>query len=114
MYLPQYLQHLSEQAACNRQFTAHSARKGQSNPSVTHAFNSSRLFKVLLIFQPYKCPLQTDLNRLKLCQGRRLNPLLNRKGREQAHRLLPDTSLGAILCSPLRRARETAGIVRER
>lgn len=57
---------------------------------------------------------QTDLNKLEVCQGRRLNPPLNEKGRSQARSLLTGTTLGAILCSPLRRARETAGIVRER
>lgn len=57
---------------------------------------------------------QTDLNKLEVCQGRRLNPPLNEKGRGQARALLSGTELSAILCSPLRRARETAGIVRER
>lgn len=57
---------------------------------------------------------QTDLNKLEVCQGRRLNPPLNGKGRGQARDLLAGTELSAILCSPLRRARETAGIVRER
>lgn len=57
---------------------------------------------------------QTDFNKLEVCQGRRLNPPLNEKGRGQARDLLVGTELSAILCSPLRRARETAGIVRER
>ena len=57
---------------------------------------------------------QTDLNKLEVCQGRRLNPPLNAKGRGQARALLAGAELSAILCSPLRRARETAGIVRER
>ncbi|CAM9974743.1 unnamed protein product, partial [Hapterophycus canaliculatus] len=57
---------------------------------------------------------QTDLNKLEVCQGRKLNPPLNEKGRGQARTLLAGTDLGAIVCSPLRRARETAGIVLER
>ncbi|CAM9575168.1 unnamed protein product, partial [Discosporangium mesarthrocarpum] len=52
---------------------------------------------------------QTDLNSLKICQGRRLDPPLNDTGRRQAGRLLPGVRLKGILCSPLRRARETAG-----
>ncbi|CAN0166469.1 unnamed protein product [Scytosiphon promiscuus] len=56
---------------------------------------------------------QTDLNKLEVCQGRKLNPSLNEKGRGQARALLASTELGAIVCSPLRRARETAGIVLE-
>ncbi|CAM9483867.1 unnamed protein product, partial [Pylaiella littoralis] len=56
---------------------------------------------------------QTDLNKLEVCQGRRLNPPLNEKGRSQARTLLTSTILDAIVCSPLRRARETAGIVQE-
>eukprot|EP00903_Cladosiphon_okamuranus_P011261 g10619.t1 len=56
---------------------------------------------------------ETDLNKLEVCQGRRLNPPLNEKGRGQARALLTGTELSAILSSPLRRARETAGIVRE-
>lgn len=57
---------------------------------------------------------QTDLNKLEVCQGRRLNPPLNEKGRGQARTLLPGADFSAIVCSPLRRARETAEIVRER
>ncbi|CAM9215522.1 unnamed protein product [Ectocarpus sp. 8 AP-2014] len=56
---------------------------------------------------------QTDLNKLGVCQGRKLNPPLNENGRRQARTLLIGVELDAILCSPLRRARETAGIVRE-
>ncbi|CAM9603270.1 unnamed protein product, partial [Ectocarpus fasciculatus] len=56
---------------------------------------------------------QTDLNKLGVCQGRKLNPPLNENGRGQARALLIGLELDAILCSPLRRARETAGIVRE-
>ncbi|CAN0162972.1 unnamed protein product [Ectocarpus sp. 4 AP-2014] len=56
---------------------------------------------------------QTDLNKLGVCQGRKLNPPLNENGRGQARTLLIGVELDAILCSPLRRARETAGIVRE-
>ncbi|CAN0182664.1 unnamed protein product [Ectocarpus sp. 6 AP-2014] len=56
---------------------------------------------------------QTDLNKLGVCQGRKLNPPLNEHGQRQARTLLIGVELDAILCSPLRRARETAGIVRE-
>ena len=72
---------------------------------------------VFFFFKPLHCRhggAQTDLNKLEVCQGRRLNPPLNDKGRGQARALLACTELSAILCSPLRRARETAGIVRER
>lgn len=57
---------------------------------------------------------QTDFNALLICQGRRLDPPLNKKGREQAGHLLTGVQVDAIICSPLVRARETAEIAKER
>lgn len=68
----------------------------------------------MFLLKSYAWYVQTDLNKLGVCQGRKLNPPLNENGRSQARTLLIDVELDAILCSPLRRARETAGIVRER
>lgn len=57
---------------------------------------------------------QTDFNALMICQGRRLNPPLNKVGREQAGHLAAQVAVSAIFCSPLVRAHETAGIVQAR
>lgn len=57
---------------------------------------------------------ETDYNAQGICQGQMCNIGLNQKGKEQAYELasrLKDAQLGAIYCSPLLRARETAEII---
>ena len=57
---------------------------------------------------------ETDYNAQGICQGQLCNIGLNQKGREQALELasrLKDAKIGAIYCSPLLRAKETAEII---
>lgn len=57
---------------------------------------------------------ETEYNRLRLVQGRRIDCSLNETGRMQARALagrLRDVRFDAVYASPLRRARETAEIV---